>query len=72
MGGAKCLGQEGKVYLGGTLSAAIADEEIRTHVETVPGVQKVLTDFATIPAKYCAMDRRRVSLAHSSPNAILS
>jgi hypothetical protein len=40
MGGAKRLGQEGKVYLGGTLSAAIADEEIQTHLETIPGVKR--------------------------------
>ena len=60
------------MYLGGTLSAAIADEEIRKHVESVPGVQKVLTDFEAIPSEILRHDRRRVSLAHSSPNAILS
>ena len=43
--------KEGKVYMGGTLSADIADEEIRTLVEAVPGVQKVLTDFETMPSE---------------------
>lgn len=45
------LAKEGRVHLGGTLSASIADEEIRTLVETVPGVQKVLTDFETMPSE---------------------
>lgn len=40
--------KEGKVQLGGTLSASIADEEIRMLVETVPGVEKVLMDFETM------------------------
>jgi osmotically-inducible protein OsmY len=45
------LAKEKKVYLCGTLSATIADEEIRTLVGGVAGVEKVLTDFETMPSE---------------------
>jgi osmotically-inducible protein OsmY len=45
------LAKDGKVHLGGILSASIADEEIRTLAKTVAGVQKVLTDFETTPSE---------------------
>jgi osmotically-inducible protein OsmY len=45
------LAKEREVYLRGTLSATIADEEIRTLVESVAGVEKVLTDFETMPSE---------------------
>lgn len=45
------LAKDREVYLRGTLSATIADEEIRTLVESVAGVEKVLTDFETMPSE---------------------
>jgi len=45
------LAKEGEVYLRGTLSVTIADEEIRTLVESVAGVEKVLMDFETMPSE---------------------